>query len=68
MGPIRNTMIQPIKRKLRFDTKTEIFVKKIDLSVMKNTARLQIIPNRTQPVAPLRIVRQNGVYVPAIRR
>jgi len=60
-------MIQPIRRKDAFDIHTGIFVKKMDLSVMKKTARLQMIPNKTQPVEPLRIVRQKGVYVPAIR-
>ena len=35
--------------------------KKIDLSVMKKIARLQMMPNKTQPVAPLKIVKQNGV-------
>ena len=43
------------------DIKTEIFAKKMDLSVMKKTARLQMMPNKTQPVAPLKIVKQNGV-------
>ncbi len=60
-------MIHPMRRKLMFDISTEIFVKKMDLSVMKKTAKLQMIPNRTQPVEPLRIVRQKGVYVPAMR-
>ena len=60
-------MIQPMSRKLMFDISTEIFVKKMDLSVMKKTARLQMTPKSTQPVAPLKMVRQNGVYVPAIR-
>ena len=35
--------------------------KKMDLSVIKRTARLQMMPNKTQPVAPLKIVKQNGV-------
>jgi hypothetical protein len=60
-------MIQPIRRKEAFDIQTGIFVKKMDLIVMKKTARLQMIPNRTQPVAPWRIARQKGVYVPAMR-
>jgi len=57
-----------MSKKLIFDIKTEIFAKKMDLSVMKSTAKLQMMPNKTQPVAPLKIVRQNGVYVPAISR
>ena len=60
-------MIQPMSRKLIFDMSTEIFVNKIDLRVMKKTARLQMMPNSTQPVAPLKIVKQKGVYVPAMR-
>jgi|GEM_PF-4078598 len=66
MGPIRKTMIQPINKKLIVDIRTEIFVKKRDLSVIKKTAKLQTMPNKTQPVDPLKIVKQNGVYVPAI--
>lgn len=61
-------MIQPIRRKEAFDIHKGIFVKKIDFRVMKKTARLQMTPNNTQPVAPLKMVRQKGVYVPAMRR
>jgi len=67
MGAIRKTMIQPISRKEAFDIQTGILLKKMDFKVMKKTARLQMIPNKTQPVAPLRIVSQKGVYVPAMR-
>ncbi len=43
------------------DISTVILVKKMDLSVMKKTARLQMTPNSSQPVAPLKTVRQKGV-------
>jgi hypothetical protein len=57
-----------MSKKLMLDIRTEILEKKMDLSVIKKTARLQMTPNKTQPVAPLKMVRQNGVYVPAMSR
>ncbi len=57
-----------MSKKLVFETMTESRVKNMDFRVIKNIARLQTMPNKIQPVAPLKIVKQNGVYVPAMRR
>ena len=52
------------KRPVAENLKTQLEAAKDD---QKKTAKLQITPNKTQPVAPLKMVKQKGVYVPAIK-